>query len=213
LGVWVYPARRGPASAADRLTSVLNYSAPPGKELKYARRELERRFLFTELPDEEVVRVARIVDRYLPGTRIRLRQTIEVAGDGEVERTLYKLTQKVAAPSEGPGLITTMYLNAAEYALLAELPAAWLRKTRLSIPPLGVDVFEDALAGLVLGEAEFTDEQSMRSYAAPPSAIAEVTHDQRLTGGRLVATSSRELSAALAEYGLANSLRHSSEPT
>lgn len=149
-----------------------------------------------------MVRVTRIVDRYLPGTRIRLRHAIEVVGNGELERSVYKLTQKLPGPTAEPGLITTLYLDAAEYALLAQLPATSLRKTRLSVPPFGVDVFEDALGGLVLGEAEFNDEQSMRSFVPPSGVIAEVTSDERLTGGRLVDTTPSELAAVLTEYRL-----------
>lgn len=185
---------------------MFNGSAPAGKEFKYARRELERRFLFTEPPGDDAVRVVRIVDRYLPGTRIRLRQTIEIAHGDAVDRTTYKLTQKVPAPDGEPGLITTIYLDAAEHALLAQLPAASLRKTRLSIPPLGIDVFEDALAGLVLGEAEFADERSMSRFATPSNAVAEITGDERLTGGRLVAMTASELAVVLAEYGVTNEL-------
>jgi hypothetical protein len=34
----------------------------------------------------------------------------------------------VPGPDGGPGLITTMYIDAAEYAALSQLPAAILRK-------------------------------------------------------------------------------------
>ncbi len=163
---------------------------------KYARPERERRFLFRAPPRGVVVRTVRIVDRYLPGTRLRLRAATEV------DRTTYKLTQKVPAPDGGPGLITTLYLTPAEHALLSEVPAATLRKTRLSLPPLGVDVFEDELTGLVLGEAEFDDDDSMTGFPPPTEAIAEVTRDQRLSGGRLAMTSAAELAATLRAYGI-----------
>lgn len=78
---------------------MLNEAAPEGKELKYARPELERRFLFSALPLGRAIRVARIEDRYLLGTRIRLRKATERADvDGEVNRIVYKLTQKVPGP-------------------------------------------------------------------------------------------------------------------
>ncbi len=150
---------------------MLNDAAPAGKERKYARRERERRFLFGAQPAGQVDRTVRIVDRYLPRTRIRLRRAAEIAPDGTERSIVHKLTQKLPAPSGGPGLITTMYLTADEYDLMAQLPAATLRKTRLSIPPLGADLFEDALAGLVLGEAEFTDDDTMAAFAAPSGAL------------------------------------------
>jgi CYTH domain-containing protein len=99
-------------------------------------------------------------------------------------------------------LITTLYLDAAEYAVLEQLPAATVHKTRLSVPPLGIDVFEDALAGLVLAEAEFDDDESLESFIPPREAVAEVTQDQRLTGGNLAATTKAEIEAVLADYGL-----------
>ena len=143
----------------------------------------------------------RIRDRYVPNTRLRLRQAIETAaGNGGPDRIVYKLTQKVPGPDGEPGLITTMYLDAAEYAALSRLPAATLHKARLSIPPLGVDVFEGPLRGLVLAEAEFDDDVSMSDFAAPPGAIAEVTGDQRLSGGRLAMTTASQLAAVLREY-------------
>jgi hypothetical protein len=181
---------------------VLNDAAPPGKELEYARPERERRFLFTAPPDGPVIRTVRIVDRYLLGTRIRLRQATEASGDGDAQRTIHKLTQKVSASDGGLALITTMYLEATEYAALLQLPAATLRKTRLSIPPLGVDVFEGELFGLVLGEAEFEDDASMTAFPLPRDAVADVTRDRRLSGGRLVVTSAAELAAVLHTHGI-----------
>jgi hypothetical protein len=202
------PVAAGSVSGHGKLVGVLNAAAPDGKELKYARPERERRFLFRALPEGRAIRVARIEDRYLLGTRIRLRKATERADvDGEVERILYKLTQKVPGPGGAPGLITTIYLDRAEYDLVARLPARSLRKTRLSIPPLGVDVFEDALSGLVLGEAEFADDESMTRFRPPAKAVAEVTDDPRLTGGQLVASTRSELVAVLAEYGVAGLTR------
>jgi hypothetical protein len=85
-----------------------------------------------------------ITDRYLVGTRLRLRRTDWPDGGCEL-----KLTQKVpvAQPGAVQGLITNTYLSPAEYDLLARLPATLLSKTRFSVPPLGVDVFDAHLQG------------------------------------------------------------------
>lgn len=175
---------------------MLHDAAPAGKERRYARLELERRFLFRAVPPGDAVRTVGIVDRYLTGTRLRLR----AATDGGA--TTYKLTQKVPAPDGAPGLITTMYLTAAEHDVVGRLPGAVLRKTRLSVPPLGVDVFEGELAGLVLGEVEFDDAAALAAFEQPPDAVAEVTRDVRLTGGRLAVTTAVELAATLRSYGV-----------
>jgi CYTH domain-containing protein len=177
-----------------------NPSAPPGKSGKYARRELERRFLLAGPPPGDVVGTAEIRDRYIEGTRLRLRTMVERVGAGT--RTFYKLTQKVPAPDGAPGLITTVYLTEGEHARFLALPALVLEKTRLSVPPFGVDVFAAPLAGLFLAEAEFESEGEMRAFAPPPWAVAEVTLDARFTGGRFVRMSHDELLELLRGFGI-----------
>lgn len=116
----------------------------------------------------------------------------------------YKLTQKVPAGRPGPvqGLITNIYLSRAEYELFAALPAAVLSKTRLSVPPLGIDVFDPPLHGLVLAEAEFGSDDEARAFEPPADCLAEVTADARFTGGRLVRADRHEVLAWLAEHGI-----------
>jgi hypothetical protein len=113
--------------------------APPGNALKYARAELERRFLLARAPEGACVRRAAITDLYVTGTRLRLRRAVETTAGGST--ISYKFTQKIPAPGGGPGLITTLYLDEAEHSVLSELPGSGLTKTRYSVPPFGVDVF------------------------------------------------------------------------
>ncbi|PAZ11376.1 hypothetical protein CLM62_35945 [Streptomyces sp. SA15] len=168
---------------------------------KYARIERERRFLLAGPPAPSTVTVIRVItDRYLVGTRLRLRR----AERSDVGGCELKLTQKVPVDQPGAvqGLITNTYLSQAEYDLLASLPAAVLYKTRFSVPPLGVDVFDGPLEGLVLAEAEFTGDEEALAFVPPTECVAEVTDDARFTGGRLVGASRQELLAWLAEYGI-----------
>lgn len=188
-------------SVGGKLSTVINDAAPAGKTFKYARLERERRFLLRGRPDGLVVQAVHIRDRYLPGTRIRLRQVTAIPNGG-AERFIYKLTQKVPGVGGEPGLITTMYLTAAEHRALAWLPAATLQKTRLSMPPLGVDLLEGVAAGLVLAEAEFIDDEAMTCFVPPATAVAEVTADPRFTGGRLAVATQSEITSALADYGV-----------
>lgn len=169
--------------------------APSGKARKYARVELERRFLLREPPPGEVVRRVRIEDRYLAGTRLRLRRATDLA-TGTVER---KLTQKIPAPGGGPGLITTIYLADAEYEVLRSAAAATLSKVRASVPPFGVDTFDGALAGLVLAEVEFEHLEAQAAFVAPSWLGLEVTLDPRFTGGQLASTSAADLRRILVD--------------
>ena len=168
---------------------------------RYARVERERRFLLAAPPAPAAVTVTRrIVDRYLDRTRLRLRR-IEAPDGAILER---KLTQKLPGDGSGAvrGLITTIYLSDAEYAALAVVPAAVLTKTRLSIPPLGVDVFDAPWHGLVLAEAEFDTDAEALAFAPPAGAVAEVTDDRRFAGGSLARARRDELLGWLAGYRL-----------
>src|SRR3954452_17093635 len=101
---------------------------------KYARVEIERRFLLAGVPqDADVLAVHEMHDRYLDATRMRLRRMARVGGD-----TQLKLTQKLPERDGGArqGALTTIYLSEAEHAAFARLPGAELRKSRLSIAPL-----------------------------------------------------------------------------
>lgn len=174
--------------------------APIG-EGKYARIERERRFLLAGPPPASAVTGSRrITDRYLLGTRLRLRR-VDYCDSRACE---FKFTQKVPAGAPGfvQGLITSIYLSAAEYDLLVSLPATVLSKIRMSVPPLSIDVFDPPLHGLVMADVEFSTDQEAQSFTPPVAAVAEITDDPRFTGGSLVQTRRRDLRAWLAEYGI-----------
>lgn len=144
--------------------------------LKYARAETERRFLVRAVP-AGVTRVSEITDRYIDGTRLRLR---EVTTDGTTTR---KLGHKVRLGT-GPGRIahTSVYLDDAEWAVLCRLPARILRKRRHHIERdgvvLAVDQFQD---GSLVAEIDGGDERP----ADPPGwldVLREVTDDEAFTG-------------------------------
>lgn len=166
---------------------------------KYARIERERRFLLAG-PPPDLDNPRCITDRYLTGTRLRLRR-VEFR---DTRVCQYKFTQKIPADQPGAvqGLITSTYLSRAEYDLLAALPAAVLSKTRFSAAPLGIDVFDGPLRGLVLAEAEFTSDDAALTFHPPPHSIAEVTNDGCFTGGRLAQAQRRDLLGWLADYGI-----------
>jgi CYTH domain-containing protein len=176
---------------------VLNPSAPASKERRYARLELERRFLLSTVPGESARRL-RLWDRYIHGTRLRLRR--QQSDDGTV---FHKLTQKVPRPDGRPGLVTTMYLDEAEYRAMAALPADALRKVRLSVPPFAVDLFGGPLAGLVIGEVEFDQEAARDAYRPPPDVVVrEITGDRRLTCAALAGSDAARIAQALGAAGL-----------
>jgi hypothetical protein len=164
---------------------------------KYARYELEHRYLLDRLPegtrqDDGWL----IVDRYIIGTRLRLRR-MEPLGGGE---SSFKLGQKdVPTPPDYSRMtITNIYLSSREYHVLAPLPAHELRKHRYRLDHgnrvYGVDVFDEQLAGLILAEIGFATTDEWREHRLPPDfAVRDVSRDIRFTGGALAATTERQL--------------------
>ena len=140
---------------------------------KYARVEDEQRFLVSNLP-AEASDPRMLTDRYLTGTRLRLRLLV---GAGP---TVRKLGHKVRLDGAGPSAVwhTTCYLDEAEYDLLAALPAGTVEKRRWSLPgSMCADEFLGALRGLVLIEGP-------RPTTVQGTAV-EVTDDEGFTGGAL----------------------------
>jgi CYTH domain-containing protein len=171
--------------------------------MKYARIERERRYLLPSLPTGLIARrLLEIHDRYVHGTALRLR----LAREG-LEEPVRKLGQKVPLEGSTPPSVahTTIYLTKAEDAALLPLPALELQKTRHVVDvdrrTLAVDVFHGQLAGLVLAEIDLgEDGQTPLALGVDPAA--EVTADDRFTGGALAATSATELKTLLALYGV-----------
>ena len=148
--------------------------------LKYAVVERERRFLVAKLPDVAHER-RRIVDRYVTGTRLRLREV--VTEDGAVTR---KLGHKVRL-GEGPYEIacTSLYLDDDEWDVLCALPATTLSKVRHLVTRGGVTVAIDELEdGTLLAEI---DDQDGAPVPVPGwlDVLRDVTDDEKWTGAQL----------------------------
>ena len=100
----------------------------PG-EGRYARLEREQRWRIGSVPTT-ARRAVLILDRYIIGSRLRLRRVSGFA-DAATEPT-FKLGQKVRARLGDPEIVklTNIYLDQSEYDVFATLAAAELRKTR-----------------------------------------------------------------------------------
>ncbi len=148
--------------------------------LKYAVVERERRFVLASRPDG-LTDAREIVDRYVTGTRLRLREVRHA--DGTVVRKLGHKVRLGAGPTQVA--CTNLYLDDAEWALLLALPARVLRKTRHLVHRDGVlvavDVHED---GTLVAEIDDGD----RPPAGVPAwldVVQDVSDDERWTGAGL----------------------------
>ncbi len=168
---------------------------------KYERIERERRFLLAGLPAglDPDTGFREIHDRYIEGTRLRLREIRDE--DGEAMR--FKFTQKIATGSPRETRITNLYVDAREFARLEALPARTLVKRRYRHTAAGVDAgvdrFLGALDGLVLAEIEAASADGLAAIPLPPFAHCEVTDDPTFTGGELVAADPEAVLARVRE--------------
>lgn len=163
---------------------------------RYAHPEVERRFLLAGVPPG-LTGGRLVVDRYLPGTRLRLREVREPGS--AVTR---KLGQRIREGS-GPGRIwhTSLELDVAEWELLCGLGGQVLVKARHTVRLAGgrtisVDVLGGRHTGLVLAEVDLagvsgsrpaeTDLAGTLQVAGLP-VVREVTAEEEYTGGALAA--------------------------
>jgi CYTH domain-containing protein len=167
--------------------------------MKYAHVEREIRFLPAHRPDvSTAVRRLEIHDRYVDGTRLRLRVV-----DENGRPTVRKLGQKVRVDGPGEVAHTSLYLDQAEHDLLAALPARELHKTRHVLPAddgldVAVDVFHGRLDGLVLVEVDLGP-YGVAPHPAPRWWGRDVTGSESWTGGALALLDADGLARALAD--------------
>jgi len=182
-------------------------SDSPSGRAKYAVVERERRWLVDPAVAADVLgrsdysRRLRIADRYVRGTRLRLRTV--TAHDGAV---VTKLGHKVVVDPEPPSRIehTSPYLDAAEAELLAALPADTLTKDRHRLdhggPTLALNVFTGRHAGLVLVEVDLGAGDGTAVAPLPFPVVADVTADHAFTGDALAQMDSGGLDELVAGY-------------
>jgi CYTH domain-containing protein len=149
--------------------------------LKYAVVERERRFLIRSTPSD-IVETVEIVDLYVDGSRLRLREVRNA--DGSVVR---KLTHKVRlADNTSEVACTNFYLDDAEWHLLTSaLTGKHLYKTRHKVLRDGLAVVIDVHeGGAIIAEIDDGD-SAPEPVPVWLDVIREVTHDESWTGAGL----------------------------
>ncbi len=156
-------------------------SAPP----PYTKPEIERRWLVAaDFQFGAIVQREReIEDRYIQGTRIRLRKVTEFG-----EMPIYKLGKKYEPSVPGTHHVVSTYLSETEYKVFALLPARLSRKRRLNVHCGALDVYDLPNTGLRVFEVEFSTAEEAAVYIPPPGVGQEVTNELAFTGYALAST-------------------------
>ncbi len=153
---------------------------------EYVSVERERRWLCRSVPRDRIRASEAIVDLYVTGTRLRLREARPLDGGP----TLLRLSRKADIDAR-TRLVTSIYLPEQEFHVLANLlPGTRIRKLRHRLhsesgAALIVDEFQDGLRSLILAEAAFETDARMAGFPSPDFALREVTDDRQFTGGYL----------------------------
>jgi len=165
----------------QQIAAALGFPKP-----EYRSIERERRWICRQVPHARIAQTEAITDLYVTGTRLRLREARPI--DGGAPRLRFSRKANIDAQTR---LITSIYLSEEEFAVLAvSLKGSRIRKFRhrlhrLDGAVMAVDEFQDALAGLVLAEAELQTADALAAFPMPDFAVREVTDDPRFTGGSL----------------------------
>jgi CYTH domain-containing protein len=165
---------------------------------RYSRIEHERRFLVGEAWRTLCTGPHRLLlDRYITGTRMRLRRI--AASDGGPPE--YKLCKKYGPLTDSAEAIVNIYLTEAEYRLFDAAPGSIIEKRRYHRDVEGiryaVDVFAGGLSGLVIAEVETEDAAALAALVPPLWAMREITGDPWFRGGHLATVDAETLQGRL----------------
>ena len=179
------------ASSQIEVKSIINY----GTMNKTSQSVFQRRFLIDILP-EPVTRASshlQILDRYIAGTRLRLRQ-VRVPDTGQYTRMLQ---QRIMLPNDMEIKLAEVHLDDREYSLFEPMGRSEVRKNRyfheFDLVPLAFDVYLGELSGLKLAVAEFEMREEAEGMTMPEFSTHEVTHFPAFLGENLAETSFNDL--------------------
>lgn len=163
--------------------------------------ELEKTYLAKELPiGLENNEFKEVLDIYVPKDAEHPVVRIRKNGDK------YELTKKepVDGKDSSEQYEQTIHLTKQEFTALQQIEGKKLRKIRYYYDFHGItaeiDVFKDALEGLVLVDFEFTKKEEKDNFNMPDFCLAEVTQELFLAGGMLCGKSYDDIREDLARY-------------
>ena len=161
--------------------------------------ELEKTYLVKELPDLTNCEYKDMLDIYIPKAAGHPVLRIRKNGDK------YEMTKKQPVQGDpSKQLEQTIPLTKIEFDELAQLEGKRTHKKRYYFEYGGrmaeVDVFLDALEGLVVVDFEFEKEEEKDAFKMPPFCLVDITPEEFIAGGMVCGKSYSELEADLARF-------------
>ena len=163
--------------------------------------ERERTFLARMLPDNLIAFPSKeVFDIYIP--RSSAHPVLRIRKNGDA----YEMTKKepVHDGDSSEQLETTIPLTKEEFGELSLLEGKRVRKIRYFVPwnncTLEVELFKDALEGLVLVEVEFNSTEEKDAFVPPDFCLADVTQEEFTAGGMLCGKSYKDIEKDLQRY-------------
>jgi len=152
--------------------------------MKYGKYEFERTYLLDQdcLKNMPPGTCKYIHDKYIAGTRLRLRKVLKD------DITTYKLTQKeeLIPPQRGILKINTLYLSKEEYDKMNLLEGVEIYKERhvyqIDQTTIGIDKISLAGENIFMAEVEFETEAKMHAFRMPLPNLMEVTAKPTYSG-------------------------------
>lgn len=163
--------------------------------------ELEKTYLVKELPsDLENFEFKEVVDVYIPKQSdhpsLRLRK------NGNKFEITKKEPVKNGDASEQRE--QTIILTEIEFEVLNKLEGKRVSKLRYNYSYQGhvgeIDVFQDALKGLVLADFEFSNADDKNNFEMPNFCLADITQEKFLAGGMLCGKSYSDIEENLNRF-------------
>ena len=163
--------------------------------------EQERTFLAKKLPELEGCESKEIIDLFIPKSSPHPNLRIRKNGDKLM------ITRK-CLPENGDKsamIEETISLSEAEFLTLSKVDGNGFTKIRYLYPFQGrtaeIDVYQDALKGLVVVDFEFETEEEKIAFKMPNFCLCEVTSEEFIAGGMLAGKRYEDIEEKLKEFG------------
>jgi len=159
--------------------------------------ELEKTYLAKELPDLTNCKYKDMLDIYIPKEAEHPSLRIRKNGDK------YELTKKEPVEDDpSKQLEETIPLRKEEFEELSKLEGKRTHKKRYYFDYNGavaeIDIFQDALEGLVVVDFEFGKEDEKDAFEMPDFCLVDITQELFIAGGMVCGKSYSDIESDLA---------------